>query len=197
MGDRDSHDVGSIRRVPTLDQLIRTHERDIRKIINGRSGARLLRVATQEDLFQETVSTALASRASFKYVDKKSFLAWMTTIARRTICRVLPDRTRQLEATRIRGVFSSGDGISEDELPAGIRTPSSVVAFVERENWLERAIQDLPEHYGVALRLYKIEERSLAEVARRLDRSKVATCVIVTRALEHLRRAADDDELDI
>jgi RNA polymerase sigma factor (sigma-70 family) len=53
---------------------------------------------------------------------------------------------------------------------------------------LQVAINSLPEDYRRVIILYKIEERSLPEVAAEMGRSKVATCRLVARALSKLRK---------
>jgi RNA polymerase sigma-70 factor (ECF subfamily) len=175
-----------------LKQLIDQHTRAIHRFIGRRSGPELLKRTTVEDLFQETVATALSSADNFVFVDHARFLSWIYTIARRVMSRSLAPARRGVDAIRIRGIASSGVGVCEAELQAPIRTPSSAVAGRERRTALEAAIRDLPEHYRKVITLYRIEEHPLAEVAAAMGRTKGATCRLLARALATLHKRLPD-----
>lgn len=169
-----------------LHRLVTRHEIQIRRFISRRSGPAVLRRTTVEDLHQETVEIALESANSFVFSDDARFLGWISTIARRVIARSLRPRRREPTMVRLKRAESTGVGVPESALQAGTRTPSSVVAGAERTAALSKALQTLPPHYRLVIRLYKLEERPLAEVAARMGRSKGATGRLLRRALEAL-----------
>lgn len=168
-------------------QLVTRHQVRIRRFISRRSGPEVLRRTTVDDLYQATVTAALECATNFKYRDDGRFLGWITTIARRVIGQSIRSRRCDPVIVRIKHAASSGVGVPDAELDAGIRTPSSVAAGHEAMVDLSKALQALPEHYRLAITRYRLEGCSLAEVADRMGRSKAATAKLVGRALQALR----------
>ncbi len=173
--------------------LLSKHEVLIRHFIGRRSGCAVLRRTTLDDLYQETAASALAGADSFEYVDEARFISWISTIARRVISNSLQDPRRLPSTLRIRRAKSSGVGVSEDLIFSSSQTPSSVVAGTERSDTLRRAMSKLPDHYRKVLTLYRIEERPLADVAERMERSKGATCRLIARAVTQLRQTIEEE----
>lgn len=182
--------------VRLIEQLVRKHESVIRQFIARRSGPEVLKRATVDDIFQETVVAAYKSADNFEFRDDRRFIAWIGTIARRVISRCAGGAKQDPQTIRIRGSQSSGNGVPDADLTLRARTPSSLAAEREYAAMLKRAIQRLPQDYRRVLTLYKLEERPLAEVAESMGRSKGAICRLIDRAMEQLRtKLADDDEL--
>lgn len=177
-----------------IQQLIAKHERTIRDFIVRRSGSQVLKRATADDMFQETVAAACASARTFEFRGDGSFVAWISTIARRVIARYAAGVEREPHTFRIKGPESTGVGVYETELTPRGRTPSSLVASRERRAALLDAIRNLSPEYRRVLTLYKIEERSLDEVAEITGREKTATCHLIARAIRKLRETLVDDE---
>jgi RNA polymerase sigma factor (sigma-70 family) len=175
-----------------VQRLLDRHARAIRKFIGRRSGPELLKRTTVDDLFQETVTAAIQNAGGFVFVDHGRFLCWVYTIARRVMARSLTNATQGPHTLRIRRANSSGVGVPEAELMVPIRTPSSMAATQEHKTALGLAIRTLPEHYRKVITLYKIEQRPLAEVAVELGRSKGATCRLIARAMDMLRKRLPD-----
>lgn len=183
-------------RVELVRRLVGRHERYIRRLIARRSGPKVLRRATREDIFQETLTRAIGSAAGFQYHDERRFLRWITTITRRVIVRSLGDPASTSDTLRIKGPLSTGVGVTESELKNMARTPSSLVSGREQAHELRKAIEDLPYDYRRVVTLYRLEERPLTEVAELMSRTKGATCRLLTRALQQLRMLLGDDEQD-
>ena len=175
-----------------VQRLLDRHARAIRKFIGRRSGPELLKRTTVDDLFQETVATVIQSADNFVFVDNSRFLCWVYTIARRVMARSLSSARNGPNTIRICRASSSGGGVPEAELMAHTRTPSSMAATRERKTALVRAMQLLPAHYRKVITLYKIEQRPLAEVAAEMNRTKGATCRLIARAMEMLRKGMPD-----
>ncbi len=181
-------------KVSLVEQLVHRHERRIRLFIGRRSGPEVLKRATIDDIFQETMAEAVSSAESFVFRDDHRFVAWITTIARRVIARCVAGQHWGPGTIRIKRAESSGIGVPESELGSGGRTPLSLAAGRERYTALRAAVGTLPEHYRRVLTLYKLEELPLAVVAERMDRTKGATCKLIARAVEQLRRSLVDHE---
>ena len=172
-----------------VERLIAKYQRQIRGIISRRSGPQVLQRTTLDDLYQETVARAIASAPTFVYDGDSRFLVWIGTIARRVVGRALNRQNKRIHIVRIKRSRSTGVGVVDAELPSGRRTPSSVAAGNERSAMLDRAIATLPDHYQQVIRLYKLEQRPIEEVAAEVGRSKGATCALIFRALKQLRAA--------
>lgn len=172
---------------PTVEQLLLKHAVAIRRIIERRSGPLILKQTTVDDLYQESAAAAMASSDTYRYANDAQFVSWISTIARRAIARQLRNPRRGLDAERIRGAASSGSGVPESCIGLEQRTPSSSAAGHEGENRLRCAIRSLPSDYRMVITLYKLEERSLADVAACMGRTKGATCRLLARATDVLR----------
>jgi RNA polymerase sigma-70 factor (ECF subfamily) len=72
-------------------------------------------------------------------------------------------------------------------LAAPVSTPSRSAIRREAAVLLADKLAELPEHYRRAIVLHHIEGLSIAEVAKRLDRSPEATNSLLARALVKLR----------
>ena len=176
-----------------IEHLISKHERLVKRLIARRSGFQVLKRSTLEDLYQETVAGAIAGAETFVFHDDRSFMAWISTIARRVIARSVGDPRRAMRTTRIKGAESTGIGINESHLGCGGRTPMSSAASRERKAALREAIDRLPEDHRLVVTLYRLQERSLPEVAELMDRTKGATCRLLARAVTKLRKLMMDD----
>ena len=192
---RTSHSNSS--KVRLIERLVHRHERPIRLFIGRRAGPEVLKRATIDDLFQETMAEAVGSAESFRFRDDYLFVAWITTVARRVIARSVADPHWGPGTIRIKRAQSSGMGVPEGELSSRGRTPSSLAAVRERYTALRAAIRTLPEHYRRVLTLYKLEELPLAVVAKRMDRTKGATCKLIARAIEQLRESLGGHEVTL
>ncbi len=174
---------------PTVEELLTLHRGQIRTFLTRRSGPAVLRRTTVDDLFQETAKAAMSSADSFTYQDDARFLSWITTIARRVISQSLRGPKGAGPFLRIRRSGSTGTGVGQSNLLSLVGTPSSAAAGRERMTALYAAMSKLPEHYQEVLRLYKLEERPLGEVAEHLGKTKGATCRLLARATEALRES--------
>ena len=174
----------------SVEQLIKQHERLIRRFIRRRSGHALLKRTTVEDLYQDTVAAAIESarQGNFTFIDHGSFVNWVLTIARRLMLQTMGRTANEPNLIRIRGPRSSGVGVPESGLRSPGRTPSSVVRGREGKAILMAAIRTLPERYQDVLMLYKIEQRPLAEVAAKMGCSRGAVCMMINRAMKLLRQ---------
>lgn len=169
-----------------LNRLIAQHQLVLKRFITRRSGPKVLQKTTVDDLFQELVAQAIAHADRVSFVDDAHFLAWMQQILRGIIGKTLRTHGIRQPILRIRNVGSSGPGVATEALFAGQQSPSSLAATHEGTRRLRRAIEDLPSDYRRALSLYKLESRTLDDVAMILQRSKGATSKLIARSLAML-----------
>jgi RNA polymerase sigma factor (sigma-70 family) len=187
MGAPNSFSSGA-ERAHQLQVLITRHEPWIRQFIARRSGPEVLRWTTVDDLYQETIATALDSSQLLVFGDDRRFQAWIGVIAARVVGRSLRDRERRAMTIRLKRGESSSVGFPETRVFANIPTPSSVAACSERSRAVRQAIESLPERYGKVLALYKLEEKPLDDVAAVMGSTRGATARLIARALRLLRR---------
>lgn len=171
-----------------MAELIVRHNTAIRRVIHSRSGSRILKRATVEDIFQETITAAMSAANTFEYAGDAAFLGWINTIACRVIARQLGAPHQALPTVRLRSAHSSGVGVNTEELCVRHRSPLSSVSMHDEEHALKRAIGSLSPDHEKVIRLYELEERPLGEVAHIMQRTKGATCRLLARARAALRR---------
>jgi RNA polymerase sigma-70 factor (ECF subfamily) len=109
-----------------------------------------------EDLVQETYLKALRSFTSFQ--SGTNFRAWMFRILRNTFL----SSCSTLERRMIVALDSEDDG---PKLAVDTETPEAILVNRANSQLLQRAIDDLPEHYREALVLCEVEEMSYQEIA--------------------------------
>lgn len=177
-----------------ISQLIEKHKHSIRQFIIRRSGSAVLKKSSIDDIYQDSITAALSSAHTFIFVGERQFLGWIFTIVRRIISRTL-GRDPEPNIIRIKQQASTGVGITENILRSTSRTPSSAVAERERKHKLAAALDTLPEHYQKVIKLYKLENHTLDDVSRVMDRSKGATARLIGRALDALRKKLIYDEI--
>lgn len=118
--------------------------------------------ATPEDILQETLLRAWRSRATFVWHGHRAFRAWLLTIADRCIAD-LTDYARA--ACRDRARNQPWDESAPPDAVSSTTTPSRIAAYREQCAAIRRALDALPEHLRVPLRLRVIEQLPLAQVA--------------------------------
>ncbi|MEK6799499.1 MAG: sigma-70 family RNA polymerase sigma factor [Planctomycetota bacterium] len=177
---------------PSVEALLARHGAQIRLFITRRTGPAVLKRTTIEDLYQETMTAALAAAEGCHFDNDARFVSWASTTARRVIVESFRTGDGKGAAPlSIRRPGSSGTGVGESSLPHSGPSPSSVAAGHERQATLHERLATLPSHYREVITLYRLEELPLEEVARRMGKTKGATCRILARATRLLRRSLE------
>ena len=130
-----------------------------------------------DDLVQEVFIAAWENLASFR--GKSPLRAWLLGIARHKI----EDYYRRL----LQSPHPVEPAVA-DELPA---TELDLEVIADRDRTEERArkvLEELPEHYGAALRWRYWEKRSAREMAEATGRTEKAIERLLARAREQFRR---------
>lgn len=149
------------------------------------------------DLVQDTLFNAQKGFHDFRGRTETELLAWLKQIllfqAADTSRRFLGAQKRSV-LREVRLEEHSGERSNrwiEDSDPS----PSQQALARERDEALEGALAQLPEHYYEAIRLRQQEGRSFEEIGRRLKRSPEAARKLWTRAvfqLKELLESAND-----
>lgn len=140
--------------------------------------------AAAEDLLQETLLEAVKGAASFRA--EASVSTWMCAIARRRLARHYESERKAEIARRslslVRdGQVMTGPGLDDDA--------------VERQDEVVRALGRLPAMQRQVLVLKYLEDMSVIDIARQLDRSRVQVQSLLQRGREGLRRELGAPEL--
>jgi len=174
-------------RANMMRTLVARHEPQIRAIICGRSGARVLCWTTVDDLVQDTAAAAIAGAHAFTYRGDGPFLAWIRVLALRIVARSLNDRERRMLQAPAPNAAKPSAVEPTEVVPDDEAGPSTICTLAERAQTVRDAIDGLPDRYRKVLTLYRLEERPLGQVAAELGCTKGATARLMDRALKQLR----------
>jgi RNA polymerase sigma-70 factor (ECF subfamily) len=137
------------------------------------------------DLTAETFALALGSWRRIRRLAPEQARAWLFTVARRQYGRYV--RTARVERRAIRRLEIQVPLVHEDDL-AAIEQRAGLSALREL---LRGELERLGEGQREALQLRVVEERSYAEVARRLGVSEQTARARVSRGLRTLMAALE------
>lgn len=175
-----------------FERLLVRHERPLMDRIRRRIPSRLRHLLDEEDILQETFVDGWAGIPSFRPAGDGAFFAWVARIADNRIL----DCLRAFRAAKRGGDqhrVGAGPEVDLADLLAMLavnpRTPSRSVANREALQAVEAALPTLKADYREVLRLRFIQEASVEETARRMDRTDWAVQKLTARALEALREA--------
>jgi RNA polymerase sigma-70 factor (ECF subfamily) len=140
------------------------------------------------DLVQDSLLEAQRDFAQFAGSSPDDLQAWL----RRILLNNLVNFNRQFRGTDKRQV---GREVSREcphccaaEPLANLTTPSAAAVRREQEQLLQRALDELPEHYRQIIVWRNREARSFAQIAEMLGKSADAARMLWGRALEALQQ---------
>ena len=190
MAEQDQELVGRARSGDTdaLTSLLRAHGPSVQSSLEiDRKWRSVLDV---EDVMQVTYLEAFLRIDRLTGNDVKSFVAWLDTIARnnlRDAVRALNTQKRPNPDRRVTSKQEEDSAIALlEELAVTTSTPSRKVHREEAKQFLQRAIDRLPESYQEVVRRYELEGQPAAEVAKAMGKSRGAVFMIRARARERL-----------
>jgi RNA polymerase sigma-70 factor (ECF subfamily) len=186
-GAQDPEDEVLIRRAGSGDEdafeiLFDRYAGALRAWIGQSLSGRLRRKVSVADVLQEARITALARCLDFEDRGRGSARAWLFKIVEHKI----RDAVRRYAGTAKRGAVRE---VTRGERPDTARfaaegpSPSEVAGAGELGERLREALLALPEDYREVLRLARLEELPLREVAARMGRSREAVKKLYGRAL--------------
>ncbi len=156
------------------------HRERLLSVIYLRMGPNLRVRMDPEDVLQEVAIEAVNSWHTLS--DEQNAGAWLVTLARRKVARILRDQigVAARDPRRERSI--------KTELPLADRR-SGPVTHADRKDrlqLLEEAMQRLSDDYREVILLMKIEGLAAKEVAERMSRSENAVHLLLSRALKKL-----------
>jgi len=144
----------------------------------------------ESDVAQQSCISALRDFDRFEGTEVAEFAAWLQRIHEQNVRDVVRDHT----VYEKRAVSKETD---DAEAVQAARTelvsPSQQAIEGERKAKIARALETLPDAQREAVRLRHLEGCSLAEIARRLDRTEAATAGLLKRGLAKLREKLKDE----
>jgi len=133
-----------------------------------------------EDLAQDVLMAVHDGLAGYRGMDTRSFHAWVFRIAE----------------NRIRDLLDHA-GALKRKLPPPLSfsqtSPSGAAMRRESAERVRAALATLAEDYRVVIRLRRIEERPVPEIAVEMGRTENAVRILYFRALQALREALGDE----
>ena len=149
-------------------------------VIYLRMGPNLRVRMDPEDVLQEVAIEAVNSWNTLS--DEESAGAWLVTLARRKVARILRDQLG-VAARDPRREHSMKTDLPLADRAAG---PVTNADRKDRLQLLEEAMQRLSDHHREVLLLMKIEGLSAREVGEKMGRCENAVHLLLSRALKRL-----------
>lgn len=181
-----------------VSQLCTIYAERVRRIIRLRIDRKLRPKLDSVDVVQDALVSALAGLRDFTYKDEGDFLRWLATIAENKLRDILDrfhagkrDIRREIPFQRERNEEAGSAAIAD---PLHTTTPSVLLSRKEQLDKLERAIDSLKPEYRHVILLSRIEKLSHAEIAERLNKSKGAVAMRLSRALGALAAAYESHD---
>ena len=179
---------------PAVEQLCRIYGERVRRIIRLRIDSKLRPKIDSVDVVQDALVLALAGLENFTYKDEGDFLRWLSRIAENKLRDTLDkfhadkrDIRREIPFKKIEPNTEYGSyGLAD---PLQTTTPSVLLSRKEQLDRLEKALDDLKPEYREVIYLSRIERLSHEEIAVRLNKSKGAVAMLLSRALLALAAA--------
>lgn len=175
-----------------LVALLERVDPQLRARLRGKIAAKWQSVLELDDVLQVTYAEAFLKIGGFEARGETTIVDWLTRIAENNIRDAVKGLGRQKRPDPGRRVISQ-DAPGEQArsllgvLSGGDPTASRVFGAEEAARLLRQAIAELPREYAEVVRLFDIEQRSPAEVAERIGRSRGAMYMLRARAHDRLR----------
>lgn len=176
-----------------LARFIALNRQRLLAVVEQKLGPALRRRIEPDDIVQEVSVEAIRTLATSLKDDGEPF-NWLCQLAERRVI----DAHRRLVAQKrdVRREQSLAGGSAEesrralaDVLAASVTTPTRALSRKGHAARLAAALSMLPEDHQEALRLRYVEGQPSKEIASRLNKSDGAVRVMLSRALDRLKRA--------
>jgi RNA polymerase sigma-70 factor (ECF subfamily) len=177
-----------------LGQLLMMHAEALTRRLTARMPRSLARVASVDDVLQQTFADAFRDVGNFEFRGPGSFFGWLDTIAQRRLQNMIKSDRRQKRGGD-RGRFDPPPSATTSvrdllvQVAGDEQTASMNVARDEAFAALNVAMAQLSDDYRQVLRLRYFEGLSLEETAARMDRTTASVRALIHRAKEQLRES--------
>ena len=166
--------------VAGFEEIVRRYQVPLLHFLRNRTRS----TADAEDLLQDTLLRVYENL--HRYRSSYRFSTWLFTIAHRI----------SLNAQRRRRLPEASDSV--ESLPDGCHEPETVAIDKEQRGRLwDLAATTLSQPKMTALWLHYVEQMPIAEIAKVLNRSRVATKTMLFRARGELKKALRETESEM
>jgi RNA polymerase sigma-70 factor (ECF subfamily) len=146
------------------------------------------------DVVQQTLVKATQNLGQFRGQTAAELAAWL----RRILANTLTDAARKFQHElalehSLEQALDASSARLEAWLAADQSSPSEQVERQEQLLRLGRALSQLPDDQRVAVELHHLQDASVAEIARHMDRSEASVAGLLRRGLKKLRELLHDN----
>ena len=189
----------------SLGLLLRNYFRYLNCLSIGRLDDRIRARVSASDIVQETLLEAHRDFQKFVGTSLQEFTGWLRKILFNNLARAVENHLKAAKRD-VRRQCSLDEQIDDashrahrlgSALNDCMPSPSSVIRSDESLQRLTLAITLLPKDYREVIQLRHFEGLSFPEIAVRLDRNPGATRMLWFRAVEKLKEAMNQDELEL
>ena len=176
-----------------LEELLTRHLPGLRGYVRLSCGQAVRDRESATDLVQSVCREILEKADKFEHPDEDGFKRWLYT----TALRKIQHRHRYYRAERrdvAREVRADAWTRGAGDLVDCYRTfcsPSGVAVANEEVERIERAFDELPEHYREVITMARVVGLSRAEIGERIGKSEGAVRTLLSRALVQLAEILD------
>jgi RNA polymerase sigma-70 factor (ECF subfamily) len=175
-GDRDA-----------MDALVLRYGPGVRAALHSSLAPDVRARVDTDDLFQSTMTAALADLRSFRWEGEPAFRGWLLTVARREALMAGRFHRRQSRSPGREDVPDAVDRVAADRT-----TPSVAAVRGETSRRLEDAVESLPEEERRVVDLHSRRGLSFGETARLLGLAdEDAARYVFRKALKRLGEILD------
>ncbi len=175
-----------------LGHLLEAQRTALRRLAERQIEGRIAVRVDASDVIQQTFLEAYRSFPQFAGRDTRALSAWLRRILDHKVAAAIRDHAllqkRNLGRERSMDDSQGGGTSLKRELDAGHSSPSQKAIRGEQAEQLAQALAALPEDQREAVRLRHLEGWALADIARHLDRTSLATAGLIKRGMQALRR---------
>jgi RNA polymerase sigma-70 factor (ECF subfamily) len=179
--------------VPAAERPLEEYREYLRLLARSQLDPRLRTKLDPSDVVQDALLTAHEKLATFRGHTEAEKAAWLRRILANHLAQAVRRFGRQrrdaaLERSLHAAVEESSARI-ESWLAADESTPRQRAERHEQTMQLARAVEQLPEDQRTAVELRHLFGRSVAAIARQMDRTESAVAGLLRRGLKSLREA--------
>lgn len=176
-----------------LDLLFERSAGKLLALIRLRMGRSLRARLESRDLLQLTFLKAFERIGELRSTDAASLMAWLARIAENEIRDQATFHHRQRRDAGREVALDEPGTVRDLQLVERVRSASSRLVLSEQAERLERALENLDEHYREVILLRRFEELSYAEIGRRLGKTPDAARMLFSRAMAALTVAMKEE----
>lgn len=183
---------GARKRDPAaLQQLLMLYRPLLMKLAQQRLKGPVRTKVAPSDIVQATVWKATQEFAAQEFADRGGFLAWLVTILKHTAIdeqrRFRESQKRDISRERPLGSPETQEWLHRLSVTlSGINSDASS-RHVASVNEVLQALETLPPHYQLVIRLRYFERLKFEDIGKKFDRSADAVRVLHNRVLQKLR----------